>query len=416
MGLEVTVGAGTLEGARKIDAIPVRGDEPMSALASPIVTGWRAWVTTAWLWVSVLRVALSRYPPGRAILAVLALRRKLRARWPDSRRGWTTKLVRGAGRTFFNLNYPGLPSPAFDRITARELGWVAPSNEPDASLQTLILAITRRCPLSCQHCSEWKTLNQRERLTREDLLAITARFEAQGVTQVLLSGGEPMLRLEDILALCRAARPGTDYWIATSGHRLDNAAAARLAEAGLTGVCISMDHFEADRHDAFRGRTGSFQQVRRAARSVREAGMVLCLSLCATREFVSAENLERYARLAGELGAGFLQILEPRAVGRYEGHDVALSTEQLALLEDFKMKFNTHPGYARLPVVVYHGFNQRRLGCYGAGRWFVFVNSAGEVQACPFCPGSAGSCLDGPLEEVLHRVARSGCHAYPLAA
>ncbi len=56
----------------------------------------------------------------------------------------------------------------------------------------------------------------------------------------------------------------------------------------------------------------------------------------------------------------------------------------------------------------------RRL--YGAGRRFVFVNSAGEVQACPFCAASAGSCLEDPLDEVLKRVVRFGCHAYPLVS
>lgn len=390
-------------------------NESVNALASAILTGWRARVVTARLWVAILRLALSSFSPIRAIKAVLALYRKVCAACPDTGSGLTPKLVWGAGRSFFHLNFPGFPSPAFDRFITRELTWAATSSEPATNLQTLILAITRRRPLSCQHCSEWKTLNRREQLSREDLLAIAERFQARGVTQILLSGGEPMLRLDDVLALCRAARPGTDYWIATSGFRLSASNAARLAEAGLTGVCISMDHFEAERHDAFRGRAGSFRQVQQAARNVREAGLVLCLSLCATREFVSAENLQRYATLAGELGAGFIQILEPRAVGRYEGREVSLSMEQMALLDDFKMDLNTDPARAHLPVVISHGYYQRRLGCFGAGRRFVFVNSAGEVHACPFCPARAGSCLDGPLDGVLERVARLGCHAFPLA-
>lgn len=399
---------------RMKSAMALSKDQCMSTLASPILTGWRAGLATARLWGAILRLALASHSPGRAIQAVLALYRKVCAAWPDARRALTPKLVRGAGRYFFHLNYPGYPSPAFDRFMTRELTRVASSSESATNLQTLILAITRRCPLSCQHCSEWKTLNGHEQLSREDLLSIAGRFEALGVNQILLSGGEPLLRLDDIVALCRASRPQTDYWIATSGFRLDRSVAARLAEAGLTGVCLSMDHFEADAHDAFRGRAGSFRQVQQAARHVREAGLVLCLTLCATREFVSAENLERYARLAGELGAGFLQILEPRAVGRYEERDVALSAEQLALLDAFKMTVNTDPGCAHLPAVIYHGDYQRRLGCYGAGRWYVFVNSAGEVHTCPFCSASAGSCLDGPLEEVLERVERFGCHAYSL--
>ena len=379
------------------------------------MTGWRARVFTARMWGSVARLALSRYQPARAIQAVRALHGEFRAARPDMGSRLTPKLVRGAGRYFFHLNYPGFPSPAFDRFMARELSRVVFPRAPSTSLQTLILAITQRCPLSCQHCSEWKTLNRPDRLSREDLLKITSRFEAYGVTQILLTGGEPMLRLDDILALCGAAHPGTDYWIATSGQGLDAGAAARLAEGGLAGVSLSMDHIEPERHDTFRGRSGSFRQVLRAARSVREANLVLCLSLCATREFVSRQNLDRYARLAAELGAGFIQILDPRAVGRYEGRKVALSPEQVALLDDFTLTLNKDPASSHLPVVIYHGYYQRRLGCYGAGRRFLFVNSAGEVHACPFCPTSAGSCLDGPLDEVLERVGQFGCQVYPLA-
>jgi len=406
----------TIEFSRKNDVVPARVDQPAGALPNPIVAGWCSWLVTARIWLAILRLALSRYSPGRAVRIVLALYKTVRAAWTDTRGGLAPKLVRGAGRYFFHLNYPAFPSPAFDSFVLRELARIDSVREPPGSLQTVILAITRRCPLSCEHCSEWKTLNGRERLSTENLLAITRRFEALGVTQIILSGGEPMLRLDDILRVCRASRTGTDYWIATSGLRLDRQAAFRLAEAGLTGVLISMDHFEAGGHDAFRGRAGTFDRVRKAARNVREAGMVLCVTLCATRRFTSRENLERYAELAGELGAGFIQVLEPRAVGRYEGCDVALSAQQLAVLDDFKMKMNTDPRRARLPAVIYHGDYQRRLGCYGAGKRFVFVNSAGEMQACPFCPASAGSCVEGPLHEVLARAARLGCHAYSLAA
>jgi len=391
-------------------------DRPASAPASPILTGWRAGLAAARVWAAILRLALSGHSPAKAIRAVLALYRKVCAAWPDARRALTPKLVRGAGRTFFHLNYPGYPSPALDRFITRELARVASPGESPLQLQTLILAITRRCPLSCQHCSEWKTLNGRDQLTRENLLAITRRFESLGVNQVLLSGGEPLLRLDDIVALLRASRPETDYWIATSGFRLDRPVAMRLADAGLTGVCLSLDHYEDDWHDAFRGRAGSFREVQRAAHNVREAGMVLCLSLCATREFVSAESLERYAEFAAKLGAGFIQILEPRAVGRFEGRDVALSAEQLALLDQFKMNANSDPDYAWIPAVIHHGEYQRRLGCYGAGRWYVFVDSAGEVHACPFCSTAAGSCLDDSLEQVLMRVERLGCHAYSLGS
>jgi homospermidine synthase len=44
-------------------------------------------------------------------------------------------------------------------------------------------------------------------------------------------------------------------------------------------------------------------------------GIMVSLSLCATREFVTEGNLETYAKLARQLGTHFIRILEPRQVG-----------------------------------------------------------------------------------------------------
>ncbi|MBN2438947.1 MAG: radical SAM protein [Deltaproteobacteria bacterium] len=408
--------SGDVKGGVKIRCSALRGHKKIRKTSSgPIVTGWRAKAVIARLWGRVLRRAFSMFPPIRAIQTIRALLGELRSAWADRGGGFPLKLVWGAGRHFFHLNFPGFPSPAFDRFVRRELERMVRSRKPLPTLQTLILAITSRCPLSCRHCSEWKSLNRPDRLTREKLLQITKQFEACGVTQILLSGGEPMLRLDDILALCRAADSGTDYWIATSGHRLTAGAAAQLAEAGLTGVCISLDHFDPDRHDEFRGRRGNFRQAEQAARCVVEAGLVLCLNLCATREFVSRGNLESYAGLAARMGAGFIQVLDPRAVGRWEKRDVALSPEQIAFLDDFYLTMNSNSNRFHSPAVVYFGYHQRRLGCYGAGKRFLFVNSAGEVHACPFCLAGAGNCLEDPLDEVLKRVGRLGCRIYKMA-
>ena len=90
----------------------------------------------------------------------------------------------------------------------------------------------------------------------------------------------------------------------------------RLRRAGLTGVTLSLDRWDRRLHDRFRGYSGAYECVVRAAEEAQRAGLALCLSLCPTREFVSPDNLDRYAQVARRMGAAFIQIVEPKAVAR----------------------------------------------------------------------------------------------------
>jgi MoaA/NifB/PqqE/SkfB family radical SAM enzyme len=60
---------------------------------------------------------------------------------------------------------------------------------------------------------------------------------------------------------------------------------------GLTGAIISLDHWDEEQHNRFRGHEKSFFWVQEAARNCHEAGIVVCLSLCPVKSFVTEENV-----------------------------------------------------------------------------------------------------------------------------
>lgn len=381
--------------------------EPVAAGAVPVVTGLRRKLLRLGIWRRLALHAWRLY--GRPRVGLEALRLLARARQAAAGGLPPRKYVLVGGRAFFSLRAPGCPSPAFDRYAALELNRVMPFR-PDRGLQTAILAITKRCGLGCAHCSEWDTLRQPDTLSVGDLLEIVARLRAAGAPQILISGGEPLLRVDAVEAICRSARDACDLWVLTSGAPLTAEVARRLRAAGVTGVVVSLDHWDPAEHDAFRGIPGTFGRTVIGTRHAAAAGLVVALSLTATRGFVSADNLERYAALAQRLGAGFIQVLEPRDVGRWAGADVALTDEQVALLEAFDHSMNQER--PEMPLVDYPGLGQRRDGCWGAGDRYLFVDADGGVHACPFCRGAVGSCLVESLGELRGRLRARGCHAY----
>jgi MoaA/NifB/PqqE/SkfB family radical SAM enzyme len=325
------------------------------------------------------------------------------------------KLAFVAGRYYREFQIPGWPSAAHAAYIATTIDRLVPFRADHNTLNMVFLAITKKCPLACEHCFEWDALNQREKLSLADLHTLVASFQARGATQILFSGGEPMLRMHDMLDVLRAAKPGTDFWVFTSGFHFTRPNALLLKQAGLTGVSISLDHHEPARHNAFRGSSEAYQQAIQAAVNARDAGLVVALTVCTTQSYTTTDNLMAYARLAKKLGVTFIHLLEPRAVGHYTTQNVDLSPAQLDLLEDFYQKLNFSGDYHDWPIVHYYGYHQRRMGCSGAADRFLYVDTDGDLHACPFCQKKTGSALCGSLDETLQAVQQGGCHKFHTA-
>ncbi|GAA4705791.1 radical SAM protein [Phytohabitans rumicis] len=124
----------------------------------------------------------------------------------------------------------------------------------------LFLALTRRCPLSCAHCST-ESLMTSEQYAEEPFRRIVASFTAQCRPHVLyMSGGEPLLRaglVRDLAETARAAgtRSGvvSGMYFARGGGKLP--AALRRAIAAVDHFTASLDEFherEVSRADVFR--------------------------------------------------------------------------------------------------------------------------------------------------------------------
>lgn len=385
-----------------------RFDEPLAVPRSPMVGSVRRAIVALSLWSCIAWLAVGLYrDPRRAVQALRMLRE---ARGPTP--GWRAqKLAFASGRYFWDFYAPGWPSVAFDRYIERELDRLIPILGRPPALQSVILAITRRCALQCEHCCEGDVLNRHETLSPRDLGEIARRVQRRGVAQLFLSGGEPIHRLDAVLALTASVSAETDVWIISSGQGLSAERAERLRGAGLTGVALSLDHWDAATHDAFRGRRGVFDAVEDAATNARRAGLLVALSLCPTRAFVSSDSLWRYGRVARRLGASFIQILEPRSVGRYAGQSVALEPEQQRELERFTLRLNLDPAERDLPAVAYLDSFARAHGCPGAGDRYVYIDTAGDLHPCPFCRRPGVRVLDHDIDEAIGILQTTGCPA-----
>ena len=86
----------------------------------------------------------------------------------------------------------------------------------------------------------------------------------------------------------------------------------------------------------------------------------------------------------GTGGCTTFRFLEPIAVGHFKGMDVILDKERTDILEEFCKEVNTNKRYRDFPIVEYIAQYQRRIGCLGAGNFYVMLIQTGIFNHVPF--------------------------------
>lgn len=118
--------------------------------------------------------------------------------------------------------------------------------------RVVALMITRRCNMTCGHCSVASSPQVNGEPTEADLLDWTRQAAHAGVRSLRITGGEPMLRPDVVRAVVREARAlGMSTAINTNGFWGYNLPRARkevrrLVRAGLNALTVSYDRYHAE--------------------------------------------------------------------------------------------------------------------------------------------------------------------------
>jgi MoaA/NifB/PqqE/SkfB family radical SAM enzyme len=129
----------------------------------------------------------------------------------------------------------------------------------------LILFVDSICNMKCEHCFYWRSLNQRDDLTVDEIFALSRSLGR--IENLSLSGGEPFLRKE-LAEICRQFirhNGARQIYVPTNGwytDRMLEQIGLTLEEPGLElfAVELSLDG-TAEFHDRFRATPGAFARA-----------------------------------------------------------------------------------------------------------------------------------------------------------
>lgn len=249
---------------------------------------------------------------------------------------------------------------------------------------TLVAELTYRCPLRCAYCSnpvELAALGAE--LSTETWARVFTEAEALGVLQVNLTGGEPLLR-DDLPALVAAARTAGLYTtLITSGLPPDRERLARLRDAGLDGVQLSLQ----DTDHAAAARIAGVDAVDRKAEVagwVRALGLPLTLNVVLHR--ANLPRLPELIALAERWQVDRLELAHVQYLGwALANRDVLLPTAEMVAtarhtVADARARLE---GRMELLAVLPDYFADRPRACMdGWGRRYLVVTPDGRVLPC----------------------------------
>jgi MoaA/NifB/PqqE/SkfB family radical SAM enzyme len=259
----------------------------------------------------------------------------------------------------------------------------------------MIVSITSRCNLACAGCYMHGRGEKPAREMSPDVLSsVVSQAADLGVSIIVIAGGEPLVRQEEILALAKA-HPRILFPVFTNGLLIDDAVATDIAACRNIVPVISFEGFRGDT-DQRRGH-GVFDRLLAVAGRLRGRDVFFGCSVTTTRE--------NFPRVADEVFTKEMLRAGVRVFAYVEYVPMAPGTENLTLtreqkktlqiaLADFNRKF---PAL----FIGFPGDEDTYGGCLAAGRGFVHVSPSGDLEPCPAAPFSDANLAKVPLEEAL---------------
>lgn len=155
---------------------------------------------------------------------------------------------------------------------------------PKPKAPVVIWNLIRRCNLTCKHCySISADKDFPNELSTEQVFKTLEDLKQFGVSVLILSGGEPLLRKDIFEISQRAKEMGFYVGLSSNGTLIDKNNINNITKIGYDYVGISLDGIE-ETHDKFRRLKGAFQSSLNAVRLCKENNIKIGIRFTLTQD------------------------------------------------------------------------------------------------------------------------------------
>ncbi len=241
----------------------------------------------------------------------------------------------------------------------------------------ILMDPTSACNLHCTGC--WAAeYGNKLNLTLAQLDDIIRQGKTMGTYMYIYSGGEPMVRKDDIIRLCEA-HPDCAFLAFTNGTLIDEEFADEMLRVKNFVPAISVEGFE--EATDFRRGDGTFKRVVKAMEILKRKKLPFGISCCYTSKNTEVIGSEEYFDQMVEWGAKFAWFFTYMPVGVDAVPELMVSAQQRKYMYE---KIREYRSTKPLFTMDFWNDGEYVGGCIAGGRAYLHINANGDIEPCAF--------------------------------
>lgn len=258
----------------------------------------------------------------------------------------------------------------------------------------ILLDPTSACNLHCTGC--WAAeYGNKLNLSYDEIDDIIKQGKEMGVYFYIYTGGEPLVRKDDLIRLCEK-HDDCVFMAFTNGTLIDEAFADEMLRVKNFVPSISLEGSK-EATDSRRG-DGVYDKAVKAMKLLREKKLLYGISCCYTSENYDSITSEAYWDMMIEMGAYFVWYFHYMPVGNDASVELMPNPEQRELVYR-----RIREQRARKPLFAMDFQNDAEFvgGCIAGGKNYLHINANGDLDPCVFIHYSDSNIREKTILEAL---------------
>lgn len=256
---------------------------------------------------------------------------------------------------------------------------------------------TSACNLKCKGC--WAAeYGYKQSLSNEEMQSIVTQGKEMGTHFYMLTGGEPLIRKNDIIELARN-NPDAGFVIYTNATLVDQKFCDDMNEVGNIGLALSLEGTE-ESNDWRRG-DGAYKRTVEAMELLKKNKCLFGISVCYTRKNIDFVTSDEFMDMIIEKGAKYSLMFNYMPIGHDADKELIPTPQQREYIYYWLKKVRNSKTGKPIFVMDFQNDAEYVGGCIAGGRNYFHINSAGDIEPCVFIHYSDANIRTHTLMEAL---------------
>lgn len=263
----------------------------------------------------------------------------------------------------------------------------------------ILMDPTSACNLHCTGC--WAAeYGNKLNLTYDEMSDIVRQGKELGIHFYMFTGGEPLVRRDDIIKLCKEHKD-CEFLAFTNGTLVDQAFCDEMKSVGNLMLAISLEG--SPEVNDFRRGEGVYGRVMDAMDLLKENGLIFGTSICYTSKNCESVTSREFIDLMVDKGCRYALYFHYMPVGNEASVELLPTPEQrLATKNRIRAIRNLEHGEG-LFTMDFQNDGEYMDGCIAGGRNYFHINANGDAEPCVFIHYSDSNIREHSLLEILKR-------------